>query len=418
MAYKHDRMQVKRGFKCLIRQYERLFYYSCEVDRWLPEITMIPYVTLGWKQVPLWCRIIAPPSSGKSAHLSLLSGYAKTYMLDEFTTKCFVSGYRGQNEDPSKLPQMDGKVFIITDESTIMQQRTEERNLMQAILRKAYDGSFSKGFGNIKDVVEHKADFNMLVAATPIIDRFFTYNQALGERYLNYRLQIPNRRALVERAIYNQKHGYKKQHAQLQRAVQIFLKKLPKTNINSVILPRSIERTFIQCSDFVALARTHVSRDATGRQVTTMPQPEVACRLVEQMIQLAVADAVLHGVTHVDLVHADKAIYIALCSMPTITAYLLYKMWRQTKSGCTKFTIQSMILDTGIGRQTISQHVENLAIHKILKMARGFKQGGRAVDYQLQAWVMRVIDDTKLFQYYRPLGRSRRRKKRKDRWIT
>ncbi|KKK74706.1 hypothetical protein LCGC14_2881080, partial [marine sediment metagenome] len=267
MTYKRDRLRVRREFKRLMRQYQEIFYYSCEVDRWLPEITLIPYVTLNWEQVPVWCRIIAPPSSGKSAHLSLLDGYTKTYMLDEFTTKCFVSGYRGQNEDPSKLPQMDDKVMVITDESTIMEQRSEERNMIQAVLRKAYDGSIRKAFGNIKDVVEHKAHFNMLVAATPVIDRYYHYNQALGERFLNYRLQIPNRKALTERAIHNQRHRYKQHHIQLQRAVHLFLKRMPRTTINSVKLPRSIQDMFVECASFVALARTHVARDVTGRQV-------------------------------------------------------------------------------------------------------------------------------------------------------
>lgn len=416
MSYKHDRLRVKREFQHLMRRFASVFYYGCDVDQWLPEIMLIPFITLGWEQLPVWCRVIAPPGSGKSAHLSLLEGYGKTFMLDEFTTKCFVSGYRGQNEDPSKLPQMDNKVLVITDESTLMQQRAEDRNLIQAILRKSYDGNYARALGNIKEVVRHEANFNMLMASTPIIDSYYHYNQALGERTLNYRLQIPNRKELTRRSIYNQKHSYKQQHTQLKHATQRFLRRFPKTTINSVKLSHKMEDMFVECADFVALVRTHVSRDATGRQITTLPQAEVASRLVQLMIQLAVADAALHGDDHVDTLHADKAIYIALCSMPTITAYLLYKMLEQNLSGVKEFTVQSMILETGIGRQTISHHIEDLAIHKVLSMTQGHKQGGRSINYTLKAKTIQTIVSTRLFQHYMPMGSKQRKAKRKDRY--
>ncbi|KKK91527.1 hypothetical protein LCGC14_2712050, partial [marine sediment metagenome] len=152
--------------------------------RWLPEIMLYPFVSLDWKNIPTWYRIIAPPGSGKTAHLSLIADFYLSYTLDEFTPKSFISGFRGPGgQDMSTLPQLNGKVLVILDESIMMEQRQEDRNAVQSLLRKAYDGVVSKSFGNIKDKVEHKAYFNIIAAATPQIDRYFLYNQALGERF-------------------------------------------------------------------------------------------------------------------------------------------------------------------------------------------------------------------------------------------
>ncbi|KKL75925.1 hypothetical protein LCGC14_2050050 [marine sediment metagenome] len=102
--------------------------------------------------------------------------------------------------------------------------------------------------------------------------------------------------------------------------------------------------------------------------------------------------------------------------MPTIIAYLLYKMCEQTVAGTALFTIQSMVLSTRLGRQTIARYMGDLAIHGVLKITPGYKQGGRAINYSLSKSTVRVIEDTRLFQHYKPVGSCQHRQKRKDRY--
>lgn len=401
-----------------MKSFRKLFYYGCEVDSWLPEIMLYPYIALPWLQTPIWCRVIGPPSSGKSAHLSLLADYPKTYLVDEFTTKCFVSGYRGGGEDPSKLPQMDNKVLVITDESTIMEQRAEDRNLIQSILRKAYDGTVAKDFGNIKETVKYKARFNVLVASTPIIDRYFLYNQALGERYVNYRLQVPHRKAMAERAMWNQCHSYRRRHTALKAEVHEFLHSIPKTRITDVKVSKAYQECFLDCASFVALVRTRVSRDMTGKHITALPQSEAPSRLVEQMVQVAIADATLHGLTEVGEDSLAKSVYVALCSMPAILSFVLYCLWKQTIDGDATLTIQKTMFQTGLGRLTTAQLFEDLSLHKVLSMSKGYSQGGRLIEYRITKWSLDVMKETKLFQHYVPIGAVHKSRRRKDRWST
>jgi hypothetical protein len=311
-------------------------------------------------------------------------------------------------------------VLIIADESTFMEQRTEERNLIQAILRRAFDGTISKGFGNLKDVQTYKSHFNLLVAATPQIDRYFVYNTALGERYINYRLQIPDRKMLVERAYDNQFKKYNTYRKKLLLDVQRFLRRMPRVGINDIEISKKAKNRIIECADFVARARTRVTRDVSGRYVTTLPQSETAGRLVSQMTQTALANAAIHGKGEVEESNIDKATYMGLCSITAVTTFVLHNIWLYHK-WCKRadrpswFGIQKIVSRTALGRASIAKILEDLAIHRILDTRSGGKQGGRAIEYQISKDTLRTIKKTDLFKHYHPPVSKIMSKKRKDR---
>lgn len=397
-----DNNHTLKSFNKIMREFRKLFYYGCDVDSWLPEIMLYPFVSLEWKNVPTWYRIISPPGSGKTAHLSLISDFYLSYAIDEFTPKSFISGFRGHNnQDMSTIPQLNGKVLVMLDESTMMDQRQEDRNQVQSILRRAYDGSVSKSFGNVKERVEHKAYFNILAASTPQIDRYFLYNQALGERYINFRMQIPNRLELAKRAYYNQLHDYKKKHNKLKLKLFRFLRRLPISKISDVKIDTQMKKTLIICADFIAQIRTHVPRDSMGRHITILPQPEAAGRLVQQMVQVAVSGAVLRGRNYVQQDQLSKAIYIALCSAPSVLTFILYSVWTYTSEKNTKwFSVQNMVLYTAIGRISVVRVLEDLAVHRVLIMKK--HDNLRGYEYGLSKHAMYIIKRVNLFEYYVP----------------
>ena len=402
-------------FLMLHEECSDLFVYSSEVDSWLLEMIMLPYISLSWEQIPVWLRIIAPPSSGKSAHLALLHEFTTTYVIDDFTSKSFVSGFRGNNEDPSQLPQMNNKVLLISDESTIMEQKKEERNMIQAILRKAYDGTVIKAFGNMKKRVKHESNFNILVASTPIVDRYYIYSQALGERFINFRLQIPNRRIITEKALWNQSHNYRKRHLELAKKVRRFLRHMIGKKFKAAGLNPEMTVKIIDASSFISLIRTHVARDHTGRYVTILPQPEVASRLAQQMTQVAVGNAILLGKKKVKDIHIDKAIYTALCSAPSLIIYILFIIWEQSEKHSKKWhSVKDLMMATHLGQMSTRNVIEDLCIHRVLRMRKGKSQGGRLVEYALSRYGRETIESTDLFKYY-DHGMKPSKKKKKER---
>ena len=390
-----------REFTKLLDECRKLFFYGSEIDSRLIEMIILPYVTLQWKQIPVWLRIIAPPACGKSIHMSLLEDYKATYSIDSFTSKSFISGFRGNNEDPSQLPLMDKKVLLISDESTIMEQRKEERDLIQAILRKAYDGKVTKAFGNLKNKVQHDATFNILVASTPIIDRYYLYNQALGERFINFRLQIPDKIAITTRAMHNQAKGFKKRHKRLSKRVEQYVTKISKSKFGDIRVSRKHSTLLVECATFIALIRTHVCRDGSGRYVTILPQAEVASRLVQQMMQVAVGNAVIRGDVSIGTPQIELAIYTALCSAPSLTVYVLNILWTTTKKRGTKWhTIKDLMAATHLGQLSTKNVIEDLCIHRVMKMKSAKSQGGRLIQYAFTEYGLDVIESTDLFKNY------------------
>lgn len=420
MSYRKERLRVRKRFASLMQAFKELFYYGCEVDSWLPEIMLLPYITLQWKKDPTWYRIIAPPGCGKSKHLSLLEGFEFSYIIDDFTPKALISGFRGLGEDPSKLPQLDGKVVIIQDESTLMEQRKEDRNIVQTILRKAYDGRVTKAFGNIAEKQNYQSHFNLLVASTPAIDRYFLYQVALGERYINYRAQIPNRREIAVRAFNNQFIPFTARYEKLRKKVHRFLGNMPAAEMTDVKFPKAIQRLFIDCADFIALIRTHVTRDSSGRHVTTLPQAESAGRLVQQMSQTAIADAIIHGDSCITIEHATKAIYLGIGSVMAIISFMLYHVIDYSKSHQEGpydawFALQQMVIRTALGRITVGKILEDLAIHRVLDIRQGAKQGGRLVEYRINRNAYDMIAYAGIFRHYIPVCHALLNVRQKDR---
>ena len=404
-----------------MRGFQDAFYYSSGVDSWLPEIILLPYVSLPWRNDLTWYRIIGPSGAGKTKHLSMLKDYEFTYMVDDFTPKSFVSGFRGTDgKDPSKLLDMNGKVVIVSDESTLMEQRQEDRNQIQSILRRIYDGTFVKSFGNIKGKQEYEARFNMLIASTPTIDRYFLYNQALGERFLNFRLQVAERELLAEKAYDNQFTDFEDKCDALKPRVHKFLDRLPDVDQRQVPVDDNIKEFILSTANLVAKIRTHITRDTRGKEVTTLPQPEVATRVVKQISQIATSIAIVEGAASVNQYHAQKAIYFGVGSIIAIVTFVLFHIYEFTKEvqgdvNKKWFPLQMLVIRTALSRATIQKVIEDLAIHRVLDIRAGKKQGGRLIEYTLGKAMQERIEEIALFQHYVPPVKEVIKYKRADR---
>ena len=128
-----------------------------------------------------------------------------------------------------------------------------------------------------------------------------------------------------------------------------------------------LKEKIITCADFIAQVRTHVPRDASGRHITTLPQPEAAGRLVQQMVQVAASGSIIRGNKKIHQEQLSKAVYISLCSMPAVLTFMLYSIWKYTEERDIKwFSVQDIVLFTALGRSSVVRVLEDLAIHRVL----------------------------------------------------
>jgi len=203
----------------------------------------------------------------------------------------------------------------------------------------------------------------------------------------------------------------------LSRKVRSFLKVAMSKGFRTIKVPDPMTTKIIDASSFIALIRTHVARDHTGRYVTILPQPEVASRLAQQMTQVAVGNAVIHSSKKLRDEHLEKAVYTALCSAPSLIVYILFIIYKETRRGKQWHSIKELMMATHLGQMSTRNVIEDLCIHRVLRMRKGKSQGGRLVEYCLSRYGRKTIESVELFKNYdhgmRPSKKRAKERKRK-----
>jgi hypothetical protein len=171
---------------------------------------------------PLWLFLVAPPSGSKTEIIRALTDVPNIYPLSSLTAQTFASGFERRGVETSLLPKLDGRVLTLKDFGTVLTMYREKRAEILAQLREIYDGSFKKEFGNGKSV-DWAGKVGLLAGCTPVIDRGDSaVNQALGERFLIYRLRSEPGTGVARRAMLQQGRETD-ERAKLRHVVAAFL---------------------------------------------------------------------------------------------------------------------------------------------------------------------------------------------------
>lgn len=102
--------------------------------------------------LPFMLVMLGPPSAGKSTVLSMLESLPKTFSLDSFTPKAFVSHMSNKSEEMLKkidiLGQIKDKLFITSDLAAIFSIQDDDLKEIMGILTRILDGrGYKKGSG-------------------------------------------------------------------------------------------------------------------------------------------------------------------------------------------------------------------------------------------------------------------------------
>jgi hypothetical protein len=95
---------------------------------------------------PLWVYIVGTPGAGKTMMLQAFQGSTRCVFRSTVTAHGLVSGWK--EGDPSLIPLLSGKSFVLKDMTEVLSMPPMERDQIFATLRGAFDGSVDKSFGN------------------------------------------------------------------------------------------------------------------------------------------------------------------------------------------------------------------------------------------------------------------------------
>jgi len=307
---------------------------------------------------PVWLMIAGPSGGGKTAILTGVSAAAECDYTSAFTAAAFASGSLGTSP---LLDELNQRVGLVKDFSTINSLPAEQRNNVLSILRDVYDGQYKKWTGRSTEPIEWQGKIGLIACSTPQpLERTVIDSQQLGERFMIIRLRL-NAEAVkrISVAAYEGSDS-DRMRDELEAISGEFLDTFQAP---TVIPPDEVRDVIQSTARMIALTRSGVSRDRIDRAVDfpVMDSREIPARLVKQLKQLAKGLGALETPT-------DQIIRIirrvGTDCMPTRRLRILNAI----ANGCT---IQKSISDKiGLGLQPTRRVLESMKLLGVIKMNR------------------------------------------------
>ena len=328
---------------------------------------------------PPWLFVVAPPGTGKTTTSIMGScGLPQVLTLGDVTENTFLSGFYGavqpglleklgdQREHGSALVTEGNAVILIKDFTTVLSMRREKRAAILSQLREIHDGEFKRSFGTGETKI-WRGWITVIAAVTPALDRHYSIFSTLGERFLQVRWHRPDSAEAGEWAIRQQGR-----EDRIRTQLQILIKALFQDSLKQ---PPSLSEAMIHrianFSEVVALCRTHIYREGSGRRdIEYVPEPEANTRIAKGLAGIAKGIAALNHHTEVLEEDLQDVLRVGIDCIPdvrrkVIAAAILDKNPNSVKATRTvkNRAIEELVaLDVlkGNSRKTLTERVRSL----------------------------------------------------------
>lgn len=333
---------------------------------------------------PVWAILIGPSGGGKTGFLNAIFDLPMIVPISNLTTNTFMSGMQNKGET-SLLPQINNKILVFKDWTTILSLNFDARNEIMAQLREIYDGRVKKVYGNGK-VVDWVGKVGLIAGSTAAVDLAQQMHTTLGERFLQYRITMPERKEVASRVLFNNSKK-EEMRKELANAYFAFMKGI-KIPDELPIASIEVRQEIINLADFATKARSGVIRDSSfKKEVIYVPGAEMPTRPVEQLDTIATAYVVANGGKFMeeDMTTVYK---IALDSIPQTNKMVMTVMAAGDEQDTAE--IASML---GYPTGPIRMYLENLALLGVCKRVKAADsmEGGTADKWTLHPEYVAIL---------------------------
>ena len=238
---------------------------------------------------PIWVLLVAPPSGGKTEMILMVEGLDFIYAVDDLTVNTFASGMKRAGKETSLLHKINNGIITFKDFTSILSKNKEARGEILKQLRQIYDGDYSKRTGNDADI-QWKGKIGALAGCTESIYRFLSEFSDMGDRFIMYNIEQPDRIEQARRALQNTEDMSEKR-AHLKACFTSFMTHcIEKTeDAEDVTIDGEVQESLIRVADFATRARSAVLTDFKSGLVDYVPKAEMPGRMIAQLVTLASA---------------------------------------------------------------------------------------------------------------------------------
>ena len=343
---------------------------------------------------PVWLFIVAPPGGMKSELLMSLKEHGSIYATTSLTPHAMVSGaYSPDGQDPSLLPQLDEKILVIKDFTTILTMHYSQRDEIFGIFRDMYDGSTGKNFGTgVRR--EYNVKFGILAGVTNKIETFGIVHQSLGERFLKFRSSEDKRESeedKIRKALSNVNQEVAMRVELSEVAARCLDRPLPDT---IPAFSGELTERLISLAQFVSMLRGVVERDRFDKTVQYRPSYEVGTRLAKQLAKLAIGIAIFMDKSVVGEEEFDIIKRVGIDTAPDRIETIVRKLWTVQRELKT-----SEVADlTRFPQATVFRVLQDLELLKIVDRAGD----GQKYTWRLNSKIEALIKRSGAYEAYSP----------------
>lgn len=242
---------------------------------------------------PVYYGVVGPSGSMKTEMMRCFGERDNQFVfpISTITDSALYSGWK-TNEDV--IPQLQHRMVVIKDLTTLLSAKEDERNKIFAQFRELSDGYIHKSWGRGVDKTYWDINSNILFASTSAIERFSGFNSTLGSRLMFFRPKGDPMKASLK-SIENMGKE-KEMRDELHEATMAFIdhqhQRLQREELPE--LPKTMEADILNLCAFLAKVRAFVSRD-WRKDIDDLPEPEYPTRMFKSICSMARVHAFIHS---------------------------------------------------------------------------------------------------------------------------
>lgn len=330
---------------------------------------------------PVWLMLVGPPGGGKTEVLAALAGLPQTRFASSISGEsALLSGSSKKDrssESTGGLLRELGEfgVLILSDFTSILSMKHEQRVPLLAALREIHDGKWSRRMGvDGGRLLEWSGKLGLIAASTPVIDTHHAVIASMGERFITHRLPPTNERAQAARALDNDGR-----QAQMRRELSLSVQRLfAGIDLARAGSPLSADqqKVIIDIATLACRCRSSIERDQRTREILFIPPPESPGRLASALSRL------FRGLLTIGVDEAEALQLLAKTATDCVPS-LRWSVFREVASldSGEFITTRDLAIRVSHPTQTTRRSLEDLAGHSVIE--RSAAPGGTADHWRM-----------------------------------
>lgn len=314
----------------------------------------------------VWMFLVGNSSGGKSKLLSSLSKVNGIYELDDLTPQTFLSGAKGKaGTETSLLHRLPAlPILVLKDFTVLLAKDDTARGAIMGQLRTIYDGTFSKQYGTGTGE-EWEGQVGFIAGTTTAVHTEAHKYAALGERFIMYNFEQPDRKEVTERAI----RAMDDLVAQgvMREAFAEFLDSINMIPIEDIKFDKETYSDITRLAELSTRARSAVDRDKRTGDITMVHAMEMPIRLAKQLVSMGYGLVTINKNSDLEskLIGYDRKILykIALDSIPQQRKQVMIELTKYQDSDQ-----KSLGAAIGIPSDSVRRALEELRAFHVVDM--------------------------------------------------